>query len=226
MKTVILLSFFTWFAHTSHTPTYEEVFNGDYQRAEAFLAEKAPLFRQYCASTKQMKVLQAVVFPEVIRYSSLRDLLETTALEMLYVSHGTQGADFSIGQFQMKPSFAESVEKEMQKIPGGAVFSYAEQSVQQVRKERLMRLQSVSWQIRYLIAFQKILKRKWGNTYPKASTLEEIKLLAAAYNQGMYKPPSILKKQAFVQYYPYGKRYTGKQYSYVSIALYYHKNSA
>ena len=54
--------------------------------------------------------LAAILFPELIRYSVYKDFFETQALELLYIDYGKKTADFSIGRFQMKPSFAEAVE--------------------------------------------------------------------------------------------------------------------
>ena len=55
----------------------------------------------------KMQEKTAIFFPELIRYSFIRDLLETTALEYLYIENGKNYADFSIGRMQMKPSFIE-----------------------------------------------------------------------------------------------------------------------
>ncbi len=52
----------------------------------------------------------SIVLPELIRWNALQDIMETTALELLYVEKGKDGADFSIGYFQMKPSFIENLE--------------------------------------------------------------------------------------------------------------------
>ena len=62
----------------------------------------------------------AVVFPELIRYSALRDKIEITLLKSLYIYKGDDYADFSIGQFQMKPSFAELIHKNVQLLKGQA----------------------------------------------------------------------------------------------------------
>ena len=54
----------------------------------------------------------AVVFPELVRYSALMDFMETTAVKALYQQKGVKGADFSIGRFQMKPSFVADLERQ------------------------------------------------------------------------------------------------------------------
>lgn len=52
----------------------------------------------------------AIVSPELIRWTAFKDFFETTALELLYVKKGKTYADFSIGHFQIKPSFVEQLE--------------------------------------------------------------------------------------------------------------------
>ena len=56
------------------------------------------------------QIAEAVVWPEMERYSRLQDLMETTANYGTYITTGG-GPDFSIGLFQMKPSFVEEMEK-------------------------------------------------------------------------------------------------------------------
>lgn len=60
---------------------------------------------------------EAVVFPELLRYSRVQDGVEQAALLALYVQGGKAKADFSVGMFQMKPSFAEQVETAWMRSP-------------------------------------------------------------------------------------------------------------
>jgi hypothetical protein len=47
--------------------------------------------------------LLCIVAPEVARYSTWRDKLETGTVELFYVQMGDNYGQFSIGSFQMKP---------------------------------------------------------------------------------------------------------------------------
>ena len=58
----------------------------------------------------------AVVFPEIVRYSDLEDLIQIRALKVLYVQYGRKYADFSVGHFQMKPSFIEQLEADWNRL--------------------------------------------------------------------------------------------------------------
>ena len=95
------------------TPYQVERFGYEAERSEAiqFIESHEALIKKICLEKGQRPSnVLPIVFPELIRYSLFRDYLETTMLERLYVKEGTSGADFSIGHFQMKPSFAEKIE--------------------------------------------------------------------------------------------------------------------
>ena len=64
-------------------------------------------------SPKDARLAMCIVAPEISQYSQLSDAAETYALYTLYVQGRV--SDFSIGAFQMKPSFAVSIEKEVAK---------------------------------------------------------------------------------------------------------------
>ena len=55
-------------------------------------------------------IAESVVWPEMERYARLQDLAETAAVYGTYITTGG-GPDYSIGLFQMKPSFIEDLEK-------------------------------------------------------------------------------------------------------------------
>ncbi len=59
---------------------------------------------------------RAIVFPETVRYSFLQNQAEIAGLMVLYVKYGSAYADFSVGRFQMKPSFAEQIEHDAREL--------------------------------------------------------------------------------------------------------------
>ena len=92
---------------------YENIFGDSYREAIEFLDENDSIINEYLGYDKQYKNEKlAIVFPELLKYTLYQDLLETTALELIYTSYGKSYADFSIGYFQMKPSFIEDLEAE------------------------------------------------------------------------------------------------------------------
>ena len=89
---------------------YAEIFGSNWQKALTFIEENnlwiKSALRKYDISYSEAV---AVVFPELVRYSALRDKMETAMLKTLYKNLGDDYADFSIGVFQVKPSFAEKM---------------------------------------------------------------------------------------------------------------------
>ena len=96
---------------TAFSTNYPKVFGDDWTSAAQFVNEHhaawKPLFEEFGVDAR---LAEAIVFPELIRYSKWQDEIEKAAVNGLYVLQGTNGANFSIGRFQMKPSFAEEVE--------------------------------------------------------------------------------------------------------------------
>lgn len=102
----------TGFQVTVYTQSlnYAEIFGNDWQKALTFLEENnnwiKPALAEYDVPYDEAV---AVVFPELVRYSALRDKMEITMLKTLYRNLGDDYANFSIGVFQIKPSFAEEI---------------------------------------------------------------------------------------------------------------------
>lgn len=173
-------------------------------------------------------LLRAIVFPEVLRYSFFRDLIETTALEEIYVICGSQGADFSVGPFQMKPSFVELLEEELRRHDELAqsfqdVMNYPYTEVARVRSERVKRLSTITWQLRYLECFyalmhQRTLGWEWHDER------EELRFYAAAYNSGFTSSDYRIKRSADRRTFPWGTSYTGSQGSYADYSEFYFVN--
>lgn len=136
-----------------------------YQQALAYLEANKALIRQELPA-KQAAAILAIGFPEMVRYHLFRDFIETKILEALYTRYGSTYADFSVGIFQMKPSFVEALEdlvrnhKLAQKHP---IFPLAQEASAQ-RQERLARLQDFGWQLRYLYAFYEVAQKHFGQT--------------------------------------------------------------
>ncbi len=224
MKSTILILLLSLSATT--VENYRAIFGGDYTEAEQFLSKESYRFYEVCANDSEVAILKAMVFPEVLRYSYFRNSIETTFLELLYVNHGTEGADFSIGRFQMKPSFLERLEKEIeQKLSNQALtFEYQLKEIKEIRKERITRLQTLEWQIKYLNAFYNIIKLEWGDDFPQKKE-NQIKWLATAYNRGTYKNLLKLKKHVANKYFPYGASYPLEQFCYAEIAYDFYLNT-
>lgn len=128
--------------------------------------------------------------PELSQYNRVSDLAQTYALKVLYVQSGKHYGDFSIGPFQMKPSFAELLEREMRKSPElQALFPeipVAAEDTREARAERIRRLQSAAWQRTYLSLslFCRIAGLRFRDGLPAAEK-DRLRLFANAYNIGL-----------------------------------------
>jgi hypothetical protein len=154
------------------------------------------------------EMILAIGFPECLRYSVLCDRMETYALETIYVSFGREKADFSIGVFQMKPSFAEDLEATVFSDSSLArqfepILNYANQGCFQ-RLERVARLKTVEWQILYLCCFYKVMERKAaGMAFPEKS--DRLRFYASAYNHGFLRPAKEIEKWQHAPTFPGGR---------------------
>jgi hypothetical protein len=206
---------------------YDKIFTADYAKALVFTQGNYPLIKKCCsAKGNDPALLSSVVFPELIRYSFLQDLMETSALEYMYVDYGSGAANFSVGVFQMKPSFVEELEQLTeehyflnQKYP--EVISFSATDEKSKRKERIKRLSVVDWQITYVNCFISYLSDKYkSKTF--SSFAQQVAFYACAYNGGFRRSEDEIEKLVHKKQFPYGKNYKGEQYSYGRIAAYFY----
>ncbi|NJO89076.1 MAG: hypothetical protein HC831_09045 [Chloroflexia bacterium] len=93
------------------TPDYQKIFGADYTDAISYFKKnKSTITSYFNYHSVNQELIIPVIFPERIRYSMVKDFIETTAVELIYIDFGADYVDFSIGDFQIKPSFAEKVE--------------------------------------------------------------------------------------------------------------------
>lgn len=164
-----------------------------------------------CAFNLDAIPVLSVVGPEWVRYSMVRDMMETKALEFAYVRFGREAADFSIGPFQMKPSFIEDLEK-VAGIGNGA----AESSMQ--RRLRLQRLKDMRWQLYYAFAFYAHSQNRFAAVLA-AEESQQLAFIASAYNFGFTRPVQAIEKWQEAEVFPYGGAFRGRQESYARVAL-------
>jgi len=174
----------------SQEENYKAIFGKDWDKARSFITENESwmkrLSKEYNIS---YPIAVAVVFPELIRYSALRDKIEITLLKSLYTYKGDDYADFSIGQFQMKPSFAESVHKNLSLLRG----RFKSQFKEKVSKEDIIKYRSAivrdleepQSQFIYLAAFLKICDAVY--TLKDLDDEQRIRFLSTAYNYSFQK---------------------------------------
>src|SRR5664280_665969 len=175
----------------SQSLNYQDIFGDDWKKAINFEKENRCWMEPILAKNNISYPLAiSIIFPELVRYSALQDKIEITLLKALYINLGNDYADFSIGQFQMKPSFAELIREKASVVTGNkSEISFKKISdydnIKDFRKSIVSDLEDPKSQIRYLIAFIKICERNF-NTGRK-DEMSAIEFLATAYNFGIDK---------------------------------------
>lgn len=209
-------------------PRYDRLWKYDYQAALHFLTENRPAIKEvFAGSALPPQIVISVVFPELIRYNSIRNFIETRALEIAYVRHGLDAVDFSIGHFQMKPSFVAQIEYDI--VNSKLSEKYPELpidvtlNVGKRRKIRIDRLKQVKWQLRYLSAFADLLYRFHPEIKKQDSTYQ-VAFLASAYNLGYKASRKAIEKWMHVRSFPDGREAWAKQYRYADVAVYFYQH--
>lgn len=170
---------------TVFSVNYPKVFGSDWTDAERYVIEHHEAWKkEFDVFGVDARLAEAVVFPELIRYSFWKDEIEKVAVNGLYVKKGSDGADFSVGRFQMKPSFAEKVERTWNSSPlaqeYGFSFNIADNA--EARRSRVLRLGTEEGQCRYLAIFIRLQELRLPQL-AKVSRKQKVRLLATAYNR-------------------------------------------
>lgn len=157
----------------------------------------------------------SIVFPEVIRYNEFSDIIEILADRQLYIRGGSKVVDFSLGIFQMKPSFLEAMEKKVieLKIEEFEYILLDDNDEKENRKIRIDRLENISWQLKYAICYYQIMKKIYPN-YMLASSYQRIEFFSTAYNSGFYKFENDLLKNQNQKFFPFGNSRTTENQAY------------
>ena len=207
--------------------------------------EESPWYDVWRSFHVDPLIAESVVWPEMERYSRLKDLMETTANYGAYVTTG-KGPDYSIGQFQMKPSFVEELEKAWMRSGLARQYDlwFDTDNTATARRIRITRLQKEEWQVIYVGVFLRLLYASYGSFNKKGEhtqdgleTLpvqEQVRLAATAYNRGVvwaapgYGDLSALEEHAREKHFHYAlipSRFT-RRYCYATLALKHYKKIA
>jgi hypothetical protein len=184
-------------------PDYAKIFGRAYKAALEFAGRHPEADEIFRAWDIPPSFAWAIVFPELIRYTALADVIETGNLKVLYVQFGRGYADFSVGHFQMKPSFAETLERDFLRLAddgdrgriAGEPFNRAD--TVEARRSRARRLTDVAGQARYLAMFIRVLDKLYaGEIWDREEA--KLRFYATAYNAGYRLGAARLRKEMTV----------------------------
>ena len=222
-KICLLINLICLFLHTAHSQIntkYFDYFPKECKQALDFYKTNRKLFDEAatrCQSSPEF--LFSIVAPEVANYSSLADKFETATVEQFYVELGNQYANFSIGAFQMKPSFVEQLEQLAITYNCFKFIAYYKvNGLKETRKERVQRIKNLQWQMDYLSAFYYFSEKKQPNQFQDVT--KKLQFFAIVYNVGLnFNPLDIAKWETF-EAFPKGIGNRKFNYSKISIEFY------
>jgi hypothetical protein len=210
--------------------SYEIYFRDEREEVAKFLQANHPKMEQKASKYHHdHEFVTAIIYPELLRYNYIQDFIETSGLEILYMRYGATIADFSIGHFQMKPSFAENIEKYIEKNADDfyhykkLIIKHKATPVAQ-RKLRLARLKQMDWQLTYLHAFIAICDHKF-HFLKFTTSKDKLRFYAASYNIGFHKKYQNILQNENLNTFPNGSKYLGTQFCYASIASAYYQKT-
>lgn len=181
------------------------------------------LIEKFNPHTSRDCAILSVGGPELMRYSMVSDFLETGVLELSYVEFGLNYADFSIGIFQMKPSFVEQLEVSVCGNPQlltqyQKLITYPAEDDQMIRAERIRRIKSPEYQYLILGAFYDHCMMHYCSYLEGRNSEDIVRFVGTAYNMGFNKSVEEILQYQPRENFPYGAKYKGDQYAYSSVS--------
>jgi hypothetical protein len=150
--------------------------------------------------------------------------MEITLLKVLYTNLREDYANFSIGPFQMKPSFAvtiressSSVMKRKARKNLDSKSTYKDEKI--YRADIVSDLQDPASQLNYLVAFIKLCEIRYEGCW--SDERSKVKFLATVYNTGLNKKPEEIAAMSDKKFFN-TKLFKSESYCYSDVALYWH----
>lgn len=222
-----LLTFETLSSQKNTHTDYQNLFGKQYTEACNYLNSNCWITDSLVKNGIDPILAKAIIFPELIRYSAIKDKIEIGALLTLYVQYGADYANFSIGRFQIKPSFAIEIEQDLKKDlhfkKDKLVSSVSIYNTHQARLERIKRLESPAWQLQYLIWFFRIMEKNHGADFKTYE--DKVRFYATAYNCGYSHSTDYIKKMSTGKYFHVSLFKGSEVYNYADISLHYLNSS-
>ncbi|WP_431244637.1 hypothetical protein ACQ9BO_10400 [Flavobacterium sp. P21] len=197
-----------------------EYYRKEMNRAVSLLKKKKKFIDLELDTTEKAQIL-SIPFPEILRYDSYSDYLETSSNRILYVNNGKEASDFSTGYFQMKPSFLENLENYVASTESLKSFHWIiiqNKNEKEARKERITRLENFQWQLRYLKVFWFVAEYKYQNIAFK-TTQDKIRFYATAYNYGFTSPESEITKYQSAKKFPPGETNSTHKFAFADFSI-------
>ena len=163
-----------------------------------------------------------IIFPGLVRYSAIRDIMETGAYRMLYIQRGRKYSHYAVGRFQMKPSFAELVERNVTRNKlTKEEFNLKNNA--QARGQRVKRLDSQEWQLRYLVFFIRLMDKRFSHVEWKSDE-DKVRFYATAFDVGYNRDERTIRRMMNPRTRYSKPRKSKVKYRYGDVAMYFFQN--
>jgi hypothetical protein len=228
-----LCSVLVWPAALAAQPAdedYAAIFGDRYVEAEKFLEQNPWIPDALRLPPEETRMALAVVFPEIIRFSALEDEIQVRALKVLYVQYGTGYANFSVGHFQMKPAFIEFLESDWNKLSSAGekaaagIPAFERGDTRELRKNRILRLDDIHWQVVYLRAFMLVMKKRYGRVAFRDAE-DRVRFYATAYNAGYAAGEKRLRQAIAEKRFHLELFFPKTTFNYADVAVFFYRRS-
>ncbi|MBN1821739.1 MAG: hypothetical protein JW833_13550 [Prolixibacteraceae bacterium] len=203
--------------------SYAQIFASGWQKAITFISENRRWMEDECLTYGiDYKTAVSVIFPELVRYSILRDKIEITLLKALYTNKGDEYANFSVGVFQIKPTCAETVIDNVDKLKNPAFKTWfrkqhADLRDYGLRKAIVDELEDPGNEFIYVLAIIRFLDKTYKD-HRWTDGIEKIRFYAAAYNGGFSNTEAWIRQQMEAKTFHTGIVKPKECYCYADIA--------
>lgn len=225
---VLIMQVFSAGKVVASEPDYPTVFGNNWLKAEHFISENESWMQNACRKYNvDYALASSIIFPELIRYSALRDRMEITLLKALYVNYGADYANFSIGVFQVKPSCAEQIWSEVtlihdKKLAANIIPLKITLGTIEMRSAIVKDLEDQKKEFLYIVALIKILEKKYSNHF-QGDAQTKLRFFASAYNCGFNFSKEYIEKHINTKSFHTGLVKGENVYAYADIAVAFNK---
>lgn len=219
IATILILTAVTFSCHASSLDTYRASHQEEYDKAYSIY--KTTLEYAQNNGYENAEFVLSFVFPEIMHYSAYTDKLESLFTNLCYsMSEYMRG--YSIGYFQMKTIFAETVEEEIAKNDSlkakyPRIDFGAKRKTIDDRKKRIERMHNLDTALDYLFAFVDICI-PWYELQ-NVTNAEKLRIIATAYNAGLTKNRDITIKRTMRNTYPAGAGNPKSKWNYAQLCI-------
>jgi hypothetical protein len=158
-----------------------------YSQALVVVQQKSFIIRSLICNNSRASFLTALALPGIMRAIRFSNLLKIKFIEWKYVHFGHLPVDYTVGDLQMRLSIVEEIEQYLKSHPQlqsrAGLLLYRQIPEKNIRYIRLKRMYSIEWQLRYLCAFDVIMRHLYSKT-GFDDVLQKLRFYAHVYYHG------------------------------------------